>query len=259
MYESYLKMTSNDLHTHLTKKLKLHPERVKQIKDDVAIRKETQRTERITRTMRRQAWLDLLQPLRYELNSARVGAKYCPEGEEPDPLREEAFAAYIDVMERLLRKFEMPSSVLDNTPTQMAHQRNASGKGSPIPNAGAHWTDWVPAHIKGAIAQAFADLPHKPKAKRKVPFQRKTPEQQHLKHKMRLLGRTMTELANAERDFLIRKDKPRADLVLQLKRAVKIIEELTDNEHVPSTWRGLPEFLTGTPCPTNPKENEDED
>lgn len=246
MYESYIKMTSNDLHTHLTHKLKLHPERVKQIKDDVAQRKEAQRIQRITRTTRRQAWLDLLQPLRYELNSARVGAKYCPEGEEIDPLREEAFAAYIDVMERLLRKFELPSSVLDNTPTQMAHQCNASGKGSPIPNAGAHWTDWVPAHIKSAIAQAFADMPHKPKAKRKVPFQRKTPEQQHHTHKMRLLSRTKNELANAERDYLIRKDEPRAKLVAQLKRAEKIIEDLKDNEHIPSTWRGLPEFESGS-------------
>lgn len=249
MYESYIKMTPNELHTHLTKKLKLHPERVIQIKNDVAIRKETQRTERITRTMRRQAWLDLLQPLRYELNSARVGAKYRTGTDVPDAAREEAFAAYIDVMERLLRKFELPSSILDNTPTQLAHEKNATGKGSPINNAGAHWTDWVPAHIKSAIAQAFNDMPHKPKAKRKVPFQRKTPQAQHHKHKMRLLGRTRTELANAERIYLIRKDEERENAVAQLKRAVEIIEKLKDNEHVPSTWRGLPEFLTGTPVP----------
>lgn len=237
MYESYIKMTPNALHMHLTQKLKLHPERVKFLKDAVAIRKEAQRVERITRRARRQAWADLLQPLRYELNSARAGAKY--ETGQPDPKREEAFAAYIEVMTKLLSKFALPSTVLDNTPTQLAKEKNATGKGSPILNNGHHWTDWIPPGIKHAVVEAFAEIPHRPKAKRKVPFPRTTPYTQFVRDKSRLWVRTNKELETAKvRARVYASDVHMAKLE-RMEQALKIIDALTENEHIPATWHGL--------------------
>ena len=237
MYEEYLAMTANNLHDHLTHKLKLHPEVIKQIKDEVAARKEAQRKERITRTARRLAWQDLLQPLRRELNNARVGLRY--EGEEPTPERVEAFTAYIKVLEKLLAMLELPSTVLDNTPAQLAKERNASGKGSPIPHNGLHWTDWVPTHIKQAVAEAFDGLPHKHKAKRKVPFKRTVPREQHMRSLMRLMTRTKNELANAERKLQITYDKKYADEVEQIRKAMDIINRFDKDEVVPPTWHGV--------------------
>lgn len=240
MYESYIQMTPNDLHMHLTHKLKLHPERVKFLKNEVAKRKEAIRTERITRRARRQAWLDLLQPLRYELNSARSGAKYISGHGDPNSLRQEAFAAYIEVLTTLLKKLELPSTVLANTPTQLAKEKNATGKGSPILNNGHHWTDWIPPNVKHAVVQAFEELPHIPKAKRKVPFPRTTPQAQFFRDKCRLFKRTLKELENAKaacRGYGTTDEK--LQTIKRIEQAIKIIDALKDNEHVPATWHGL--------------------
>lgn len=239
MYESYLKMTPTELHLHLLKR-KLHPFRIQQIEDDVAIRKEAKRTERITRTVYRQAWLDLMQPLRYELNNARVGLRYCVRGKVLGVTeRREAFEAYIKVMETLLKKLEMPSTQLAQTPRQYAQDLNDRKKGSPITNEGQHWTDWVPAHIKHAIIAAFASLPYKPRTKRKIPFQPMVTPAQHARRKAMLLKRTTTEHMNADRAFTMHPTEENALLLDRLADALVIIENLQHNEFVPTTWRGL--------------------
>ena len=190
MYEDYINLTPNELHTRLTKR-KLHPVMIKQIKDEVAKLKETRRVNRITRTHRVAEGANVLDLLRYELNNARVGRKY----DLHDTARVEAFDAYIAVMEKVLDKLLHPSRLLEQTPMQMAKEHNASGKGSPIRNDGEHWTDWVPQKIKDALAEAFFELPHRPKAKRKVPFERKMLPDQHEKAKQRLLKATHKEIA----------------------------------------------------------------
>jgi len=237
MYESYVKMKPNDLHDHLTRTLKLHPYRIEQIKKDVASLKEVQRTDRITRTVRKQAWQDLLQPLRAELSNAKIGRKYKPDKQPPE--RIEVFDAYIKVMEKLVAKFSMPSTKLTLHPSQMVKEHNDTGKGSPIPNNGMHWTDWIPAHIKNAIADAFAALPYKPKAKRKIPFQRVTLPAQHKRAKAKLIKRTQTELANAERLYQLNPTEENGNVIHRIDKALKIIEALEPTEVVPHTWHGV--------------------
>ena len=89
MYESYLKLTSSQLHMHLLKR-KLHPSEMRQIKDDVAAMKETIRVARIARTHRKAEWAHLMKPLQYELNNAKVGRAY----DLTDDERVEAFDAH---------------------------------------------------------------------------------------------------------------------------------------------------------------------
>lgn len=234
MYESYINLKPNELHQRLLKR-KLHPNEIRRIKDEVAELKEARRVERITRTHRKAEWANVLAPLRYELNNAKVGRRY----DLQDEARVEAFDAYIAVMEKVLAKLDFPSKVLAQTPMQIAKEHNATGKGSPISNDGEHWVDWVPPKIKERIGQAFMDLPHKVKAKRKVPFLRVMLPDQHDTAKQRLLKATHKEIATLERRQMVAPTDERKEKITRMYKAIKIIEAMTDNEAVPATWNTL--------------------
>jgi DNA-binding transcriptional regulator GbsR (MarR family) len=235
MYEKYIRLTANELHMTLLKR-NLHPKEMERIKDEVAALKESQRTQRITRKKYKALWADFVKPLRYEINNAKVGLRYDETNEE----RVEAFEAYITVMETLLKRMDMYAKSLEVTPIMLAKEKNATGKGSPITNNGAHWSDWIPTRIKTPIADAFAALPHKAKAKRKVPFEYKMTPELFTQHKERLLKATIKELHNAERKVLLNPDdEDLQDQIPQIKRAIRAIEDATNNEHLPYTWHGL--------------------
>ena len=235
MYETYLRLKPNDLHTRLLKR-NIHPKEMERIKTEVARLKEAKRCERITRKKYKALWLDFIKPLRYEINNAKVGRKYDP----TDVERCEAFDAYILVMETLLKRMEVNASSLEVTPIQLAKEKNATGKGSPITNNGAHWSDWIPTRIKIPIADAFAALPHKAKAKRKVPFEYKMTPELFTQHKERLLKATIKELSNIERKLLLNPDdEALQEQTPQIKRAIRAIEDAKENEHLPYTWHGL--------------------
>lgn len=234
MYEEYINLTPNELHQRLLKR-KLHPVAITQIKAEVAHMKESRRINRITRTHRKAEWANVLSPLRYELNSAKVGRKY----DLTDAVRLDAFDAYIAVMEKVLAKLNHPSKLLEQTPMQIAKEHNATGKGSPISNDGEHWTDWIPPKIKERIGQAFMELPHRPKAKRKVPFQRVMLPDQHEEAKKRLLKATHKEIATLERRQMVAPTDERKEKIERMHKAIKIIEAMTDNEAVPATWNTL--------------------
>jgi hypothetical protein len=238
MYESYLKLTPKDLHLHLRKR-KLHAVRIAQIEDEVARIKEIKRVDRITRTVYKRAWQDLLTPLRTELDNARVGRRYQTSTPEANALRREAFDAYIAVMEEVRSRLAWPAEMHEQMPAQWAEQLNAEKKGSPITNAGAHWTDWVPPRIKNAILEAFADLPTKPRAKRKLPFQRVIPPDQHAKQKKTLLKRTRTDHATIERKWRLNPTEENADLYINITRALEAIEQAKPNDLLPATWHGM--------------------
>jgi len=234
MYEEYINLTPNELHQRLLRR-KLHPVAITQIKAEVAHMKESRRINRITRTHRKAEWANVLDPLRYELNSAKVGRKY----DLTDAVRLDAFDAYIAVMEKVLAKLLHPSRLLEHTPMQIAKEHNATGKGSPISNDGEHWVDWIPPKIKERIGQAFMELPHKPKAKRKVPFQRVMLPDQHEEAKKRLLKATHKEIATLERRQMVAPTDERKEKIERMHKAIKIIEAMTDNEAVPATWNTL--------------------
>lgn len=238
MYESYLNMTPTDLHLHLRKR-KLHPVRIAQIEDEVAVIKETKRKERITRTVHKQTWQELMAPLRVEIDNAKVGRRYKTGNAEMDAKRQEAFDAYITVMEELRRRLQWPATRLEFLPAQWAKHQNADKKGSPITNDGKHWTDWVPPRIKQAVADAFAEILVKPKAKRKIPFQRVVPPEQHAKRKETLLKRTRTDQANIERIWTLNKTEENAELYIRVNKALRDIEDAKPNELLPTTWHGM--------------------
>ena len=228
MYESYLRLTANQLHMKLTKR-KLHPAEINKIKDTVAQMKENIRVDKITRANRRTEWTKVLAPLRYELNSAKVGRNY---NGDTCPHRIEAFDAYIAVMEKLNAMLARPAKLLEKTPIQIATAKN-------LPNNGEHWTDWVPHRIKTPIHDAFMAIPHKPKAKRKIPFLRTVTPNLHAKAKARLLSKTTKEIQTLETRILMQPTEERVDQLKRMKQALKIIENIEDNEFIPASWRGI--------------------
>jgi hypothetical protein len=227
MYESYINLTPNELHNRLLKR-KLHPYAIEQIKEEVAKLKETLRVDKITREARKKQWAILLDPLRYELNNAKVGRAY----DLDDEPRVEAFDAYILVMETLLSRFAQPLASLDATPIQLAIEKQ-------LPNNGEHWTDWVPDKIKIRIALIFEALPHKTRAKRKVPFQRLTTPEQNAKARDKLLARTRKEIETLERKQEMNPTEVGQATLGRMREALKVINRLTDTEHIPATWSGV--------------------
>lgn len=229
MYETYIKLTPNELHNRLLER-KLHPAEIERIKMEVAELKETLRVSRITRTQRKAEWDNVLQPLRYEINNAKVGMKYG--GEKSPQERVTAFGEYIRVMEKLLAMLDAPYKALDHTPIQIARDKG-------LPNDGEHWTDWIPARVKDKVTALFADIPVTPKGKRKTPFQRTMLPHQHETAKVRLLTKTRKEMETLERQTAINPTDARLDKLKRIKRALKIIETLDKNEAVPATWTKL--------------------
>lgn len=228
MYESYLRLTANQLHMKLTKR-KLHPSEINKIKDTVAQMKENIRVDKITRANRRTEWTKVLAPLRYELNSAKVGRNY---NGDKCPQRIEAFDAYIAVMEKVNAMLARPAKLLEKTPIQIAVAKN-------LPNNGEHWTDWIPHRIKQPIHDAFMAIPHKPKAKRKIPFLRTVTPNLHAKAKARLLSKTTKEIQTLETRILMQPTDERIEQMRKMKAALKIIENIEDNEFIPASWRGV--------------------
>lgn len=229
MYETYIKLTPNELHNRLIER-NLHPAEIERIKMEVADLKETLRVTRITRTQRKAEWDKVLQPLRYEINNAKVGMKYG--GEQVPQERVTAFGEYIRVMEKLLAMLDAPYKALDHTPIQIARDKG-------LPNDGEHWTDWIPARVKNKVTLLFNEVPVVPRGKRKTPFQRTMLPHQHETAKVRLLTKTRKEMETLERQVQINPTQTRLDKLKQIKRALKIIEALDKNEAVPATWTKL--------------------
>jgi hypothetical protein len=228
MHETYLKLSANEIHNRLTER-KLHPAEIERIKAEVADLKESLRVTRITRTQRKAEWDKVLQPLRYEINNARVGLRY---GGEKSPQRIVAFSEYIRIMEKLIAMLDAPSKALDHTPIQIARDKG-------LPNDGEHWTDWIPARVKDKVTALFDATPVAPRGKRKTPFQRTMLPDQFNKAKTRLLTKTKRELETLMRQADINPTVARLDKIIKMKRAIKIIDTLDKNEAVPATWTKL--------------------
>ena len=229
MYETYVKLSANELHNRLLER-KLHPSEIERIKAEVSDLKESLRVSRITRTQRKAEWDKVLAPLRYEINNARVGMRYG--GEQAPQERTTAFSEYIRIMEKLVAMLDAPYKALDHTPIQIARDKG-------LPNDGEHWTDWIPARVKDKISLLFADVPVVPRGKRKTPFQRTMLPHQHETAKVRLFTKTRKEMETLEKQAGIHPTDARLNRLKQMERALKIIDALDKNEAVPATWTKL--------------------
>jgi hypothetical protein len=79
----------------------------------------------------------------------------------------------------------------------------------------------VPVRIKSRIADLFMSIPHKAKAKVKVPFERLVTADIHDKRKRRLVNRTTKELLHANQDHALCPTQDTQAKVAKLKTSTR--------------------------------------
>ena len=216
-YAHLMKLTANELH------YKLRDRGLPQVTRDyieklVAEQKEAARIKKIKRTAHARLWATIIEPLRSEIRSTRGSLIYKGEHNDELPERRAAFAYYETVLLRVQRQLTNIKQTLEATPSEAAAEAS-------IPNKGEHWSDWVPTHIKAKATALFDEIPHKLRAKRKIPFERNIPvetQEARLKHKRAIIeGR----LAGLDQLLLIYKDDERYERMGHAKETQVKIED----------------------------------
>lgn len=184
-------------------------------------------------------WHVHLEPLKLERKRVVASLAYDNHNKNNADPRQMALKAYKKVLDELLSRMnrEARGVPFDDRPTmspvEYAKHKNA-------PNNGEHWTDFVPSHIKQRVMEMFNAVPHTPKARRKIPFERVIGVEMHNIRKDRLIRRTEKDLRRARQDVLL---NPENDAVLErvqrIEAAMESIDKLESHEPVPTTWHGL--------------------
>jgi hypothetical protein len=231
-YPALMKLKRRELANHLSKLLDKGTPRmvVNEMRDTVLRQKEELRRHRIHEAQQNILWGEVLKPLQAERRSVRASLKY--KADDDTDARVEAFNAYDLVLAEIYNRITSLKNRGDFTPSTYAKEKN-------LPNHGLHWSDFIPVHIKNRIISLFDAVPHTPKAKRKVPFERTVTADIHAKRRQRLINRTTKELLHANQDHALSPTMDTQARVDKLKVALAAIERLNDNEPVPATWHGL--------------------
>ena len=210
------------------------------LREEIRQVKSQRRAEKIRATHRKKLWADLLRDLNYEYNNVRQGMKYTTS--QPQPERLYAFEAYLLVLNKVRDEIEAAQAnpeVPKPTPSAYSQWVNAKTKRQ-IPNNGIHWTDWVPASVKARVSALFDAIPHTPKAKRKLPFQRTQRPVKDNPALTRLIKRTEKEMSYVKQELDIAPTNPVIRLkYTQMRRALARMREMKPNEAVPHTWHGV--------------------
>jgi hypothetical protein len=199
----------------------------KDILDQARELKAEARATRSSAIIRRQSVGELLTPLRYEARLVRRMQKY-----EGAPERDTALAGYLKVLDALEERLNAYWATDEQSLSDYVREKN-------VPNNGAHWTDFVPTHIKQRVNSLFSAIPPKAKARVKVPFERKVPMSAHYAAKDRLKRRTIKELNKVLAVHNAMPTGRTEDIVADMRRALDLLDKLNEHEPVPTTWKGL--------------------
>lgn len=231
------KLTPNKIHNHLMKTL---PQPMHEaIKAEVEAFKKQRKVEKLKSHYQLLLWRQLLRDLNYELANTRVGLRY--KSARPTPERDEAFAAYIKVLEKLSDLIANNYAQTGVTPSNLAKEKG-------VPNNGEHWTDWLPEHVKEKITAKFDGIPYAPKTKRKLPFQRTARPMRHSSKKTKrevLIETVRNELELVVRTIAVADTEKVRIKQHQLRQVLDWLENATDSTAMPRTWHGVLKLLHG--------------
>ena len=184
-------------------------------------------------------WNEHILPLQAEKKRIVASLAYPTHNRNNSDPRRMALKAYLTVIDTLLGKMRREATCVPfedrptMTPIEYAKAKN-------VPNNGEHWSDFVPQHIKDRVCQLFDAVPHTPKARRKIPFERIVGAELHTLLKDRLIRRTEKELIKCKQDVLLNpSDEKLPERIQKIETALAAIEKLDPNEPVPTTWHGL--------------------
>jgi hypothetical protein len=187
-------------------------------------------------------WREKILPLQAEKKRVVASLAYTTHNRNNADPRQMALKSYLKVIDELLGRMKREAKVLPDgygkrttmTPSEYIKAKN-------VPNNGEHWSDFVPQHIKDRVCLMFDAVPHTPKARRKIPFERIVGEELHNILKSRLIKRTEKELIRCKQDVLLNPSEAQAlqERVRHIEQALDKIDKLDPNEPVPTTWHGL--------------------
>ena len=157
------KLSPNALHNKLQKLYPNSPELRIAEKERILAEREALRVQRIKADAQATLWASTIRQLEIAMNTPKARIKRARElmddvrntpyeaatGEGQERL--DAYLAYMSLLEKLLDKLRYHRDTSGMTPMQLAKEKN-------LPNAGRHWTDWVPEAIKTRFIKAFLNL-----------------------------------------------------------------------------------------------------
>lgn len=162
-------------------------------------------------------WGEVIEALQHERRIVRSMVRY--KTKTPAPERDEFVQAYFTVLTKLYEKLEKIRRVDRELPEH------------------SHWTDFVPERTKETFRIAADEVPPRDRAKFKQPFQRTSPIDLCNRRRARLLRYTRATLETT----IVRQDEdpdnpklPRKEMLL--REAIKRLNALPDNSHIPNHW-----------------------
>jgi hypothetical protein len=150
------------------------------VEEHAKTKRNTMRKVKIKDTVCRNLWRELVYPLRRERAKVQTGIDYYARKPDADQYQREVNAAYLALLVKLEDKLVAWRTLYaDKTPKQAALEKG-------IANHGAHWSDWIPTHIRDHFVAAYENLNASRKNGRaRTPFER-TPAPPKPKRKPRV-------------------------------------------------------------------------
>jgi len=235
----YADMTERELQNLLTKRNTPAPQQ-RAIMERIDNQRGGKKSANATRRTHNELWGAVLNPLRYERNNVKSGLNYAASQE-----RRLAMEGYLVVLNEITARLEHDAKQYTHTPGQLARERNKARRGSPIPNAGIHWTDWVPTHIKLRVSNLFDAIPYTPRAKRKLAFERKVPKDMAQVQRIRLALRIDGDMHKVVRLMLVAPTPENKELLSRIRQAKQVMADMAPDSVFPHTWHALVPPSTG--------------
>lgn len=252
-YKHYYKLSEQDISRRLATKRMPDSARAK-LFEEILLKKEQHISDQARAKRREYLWKQLLDPAKYEWKMVnlmltktqqQVDSGYYANPEEGEA-RVLALAAYRACIGRWVLDEALTCKKLGKTPASVAREATKRFPAG-LPNNGQHWVDWIPDSVKKEISLLFDAIPHRAKAKRKIPFERKMPALSRIDHgevlsvfeEKRILLREKTERALEKVSKLAVVDPDTyADDLDRVKQALRYINEAKEGELLPTSWKG---------------------
>ena len=148
-------------------KLLTHTPMQQRVEEHAKTQRNTMRKVKIKDTVCRNLWRELVYPLRRERAKVQTSIDYYARKPDADPYQRDTTTAYLALLVKLEDKLVAWQTLYENhTPKQMALEKG-------IANHGAHWSDWIPTHIRDHFVAAYQNIDANRKGGRaRTPFER---------------------------------------------------------------------------------------
>jgi len=161
------KMTAKQLHNTLMAEYPDNLEMRESIKAGINQEREDKRVRNIKRHQQRKAWSPLIHQSYKAVNTPKARLRKAQEfygspmgygspyeagfDESPSKLAVDTYRAYTALLEKLVDKLRSYRDAGTHTPKQLAKEKG-------LPNAGEHWSDWIPEEIKAKFVRSIQRL-----------------------------------------------------------------------------------------------------